>query len=130
MGASEVELVQELFRRFSAGGVESALDLVSEDACFEVPGSMSAEPDVYEGHDGARRYFAGFEGLMEDVRFQPLEIEEHGDVLIAWLLFAGRGVASGIEVEQYAAVIVWVSDGKVVRMHPHPDMETARAALR
>jgi glycerophosphoryl diester phosphodiesterase len=30
---------------------------------------MAAEPDVYEGHGGARRYFAGFEGLLEDVRF-------------------------------------------------------------
>lgn len=130
MGASDVELVRELFRRFSAGGLDSALELVAEDAWFEVPGSMSAEPDVYKGHDGARRYFGGFEGLMEDVRFEPIEIEQHGDVLIAWLVFAGRGVTSGIEVEQYAAVNVWVADGKVMRMHPHPDMETARASLR
>ena len=34
----------------------------------EVPGSMSAEPDVYEGHAGARRYFAGFDGLIDEVR--------------------------------------------------------------
>jgi hypothetical protein len=47
-----------------------------------------------------------------------------------WIRFTGRGATSGIEVEQHAAVNVWVSDGKVVRMHPHPDMETAREALR
>jgi ketosteroid isomerase-like protein len=130
VGASEIELVRELFRRFSSGGLEAALGLISENARFEVPGSMSAEPDVYEGHDGARRYFAGFEGLMEDVRFEPLDFEEHGDALIVWMLFAGRGVTSGIDVEQHAAVIVTFEDGKVAGLEPHPDVETARAALR
>jgi ketosteroid isomerase-like protein len=126
----DVDLVRELFRRFGHEGLESALELISEDAVFEVPGSMSAEPDVYEGHDGARRYFAGFEGLLDDVRFEPLSFEESNGAVTMWIRFSGRGATSGIEVEQYAAVNVWVSDGKMVRMHPHPDMETAREALR
>jgi ketosteroid isomerase-like protein len=90
---------------------------------------MSAEPDVYEGHDGARRYFAGFDGLIEDVRFEPLEFLEDGDAVIVWLRLTGRGAASGIEVEQHAAVVTWVKDGKVAGMEPHPDVETARQAL-
>jgi ketosteroid isomerase-like protein len=126
----DLELVRELFRRFGSGGLDHALELISEDSVFEVPGDMSAEPDVYKGHDGARRYFAGFDGLMDDVRFEPLDLEQHGDVVIASVRFSGRGVASGIEVEQFAAVNVWVRDGKVVRMDPHPDLESARAALR
>jgi ketosteroid isomerase-like protein len=130
MDASKVEVARELFRRFGDEGLDAGLELIADDAVFEVPGSMSAEPDVYEGHEGARRYFAGFEGLMEDVRFEPLEFEEHGDQLIVWIRFAGRGAASGIEVEQFAAVIVSVVEGKVAGLEPHPDMETARAALR
>jgi ketosteroid isomerase-like protein len=126
----DVDVVRELFRRFGHEGLDSALELISEQAVFEVPGSMSAEPDVYEGHDGARRYFAGFAGLIEDLRFEPLDFEESDGAVTMWIRFTGRGAASGIEVEQYAAVNVWVSDGKVVRMHPHPDMETAREALR
>jgi ketosteroid isomerase-like protein len=126
----DADLVRELFRRFGHDGLDSAIELISEDAVFEVPGSMSAEPDVYQGHEGARRYFAGFEGLIDDLRFEPLEFEESGGAVTMWIRFTGRGATSGIEVEQYAAVNVWVSDGKVVRMHPHPDMETAREALR
>ena len=86
--------------------------LISEDFVGEVPGSMSAEPDVYKGHDGARRYFAGFDGLIEDVRFEPIEFVEQGDAVIVWLRLTGRGAASGIEVEQHAAVVTWVKDGK------------------
>jgi ketosteroid isomerase-like protein len=130
MGASDVELVRELFRRFGHAGLDSALELISEDAVFEIPGTMSAEPDVYEGHDGARRYFAGFEGLLDELRFEPLDFEEGNGAVTMWIRFRGRGVTSGIEVEQYAAINVWVADGKVVRMTPHPDMESARAELR
>jgi ketosteroid isomerase-like protein len=120
-----------MFSRFQGQGVESALELISADARFEIPGDMSAEPDVYVGHDGARRYFEGFDGMLEDLGFEPLEVEEVGDALIIWTRFTGRGVTSGIEVEQYAAVVVWFDDeGKVARMRPHPDMDAARAALR
>jgi ketosteroid isomerase-like protein len=130
MGASDVELVRELFRRFGHEGLDSALELISEDAVFEVPGTMSAEPDVYEGHEGARRYFAGFEGLIDDLGYEPLAFEEGNGAVTMWIRFTGRGVTSGIEVEQYAAINVWIADGKVVRMIPHPDMESAREQLR
>jgi ketosteroid isomerase-like protein len=126
----DADVVRELFRRFGDGGLGTALDLISEDAVFEVPGEMSAEPDVYKGHAGARRYFAGFDDLLDHLVFEPLEIEEGDGAVTAWIRFSGRGVTSGIDVEQYAAVNVWLADGKIVRMHPHPDMDAARAARR
>jgi ketosteroid isomerase-like protein len=122
-------IVRELFERYNAGGVESALELLSEDFVAVVPPSMSAEPDVYEGHDGARRYFAGFEGLMDDVRFEPIALEEHDEAVIALLRFSGRGAVSGIDVDQQVAVVTWIDDGKVTRMEPYPDMDEARAVL-
>lgn len=130
MTASNVEIVRSLFDRFGRDSVAGALELLSEDFVVVIPPSMSAEPDVYEGHDGALRYFGGFDGLLEDVRFEPLELVEEGDAVIVWLRLAGRGVASGIEVEQFAATLVGVADGKVTRIEPYPDVEAARAALR
>jgi ketosteroid isomerase-like protein len=130
MAGSSAQTVRELFERFAGGSLDDALELLAEDFVLTVPPSMSAEPDAYEGHEGARRYFAGFDGLMHELTFEPLEIvEEHG-LVIAWMRFGGRGVASGIDVVQYAAVIAQVEDGKVVRMESHPDMETARAVAR
>ena len=130
MTASNVEIVRRLFDRFGRDSVEGALELLSDDFVVEVPPSMSAEPDVYEGHAGALRYFRGFDGLLEDVSFEPLEMIEEGDVVIVQLRLAGRGVASGIEVEQVAATLVRVAGGKVNRIEPYPDIEEARAALR
>jgi ketosteroid isomerase-like protein len=86
---SNVDVVRELFDRFGGDGLESALELISEDFVVEVPGSLSAEPDVYEGHAGARRYFAGFDGLMENVRFEAIDLVEEGDAVIVWLRLSG-----------------------------------------
>jgi ketosteroid isomerase-like protein len=123
-------VVRELFERFNSGDRNSVLELLAEDFVAEVPPSMSAEPDVYEGREGVLRYLEAFDGLMEDVRFEPVEFHEHGDTPIVELLLVGRGATSGIEVAQRAVVIVWVEDGRIKRMQPLPDLEAAREHLR
>ena len=123
-------MVRELFERFNSGDRDSVLELLAEDFVAEVPPSMSAEPDVYEGREGVIRYLEAFDGLMEDVRFEPVEFHEHGDTPIVEMLLAGRGVTSGIDVAQRAVVIVTVEEGEVKRMQPFPDLEAAREHLR
>ena len=129
MPESNVEVVRELFERVNGNDRDALYELISEDFVAEVPPSLSAEPDVYEGHEGVRRYFEAFEGL-DEVRFEVVEYHDEGDQVIADLLLKGRGVASGIEVEQRAVVVHWVEGGKVTRMEPYPDLEAAREALR
>jgi ketosteroid isomerase-like protein len=128
VAASNLEVVKELYRRFRPGDVTSAIELLSEDFVGEVPPSMSAEPDVYEGREGALRYMRGFEGLMEDVRFVPLEMLELDDHVIVEVRLVGRGVTSGIEVDQHVVVLHEVEDGKVKRMDAYPDVDAAREA--
>jgi ketosteroid isomerase-like protein len=127
---AKVELVREVLDRFNGNDRDAIFELLSEDFVAEIPPSLSAEPDVYKGHQGARRYLEAFEGLMEDVRFEPHEFYVEGDQVIVDLVMKGRGVASGIEVEQRSAVVHWIADGKVTRMDPYPDLEAAREALR
>lgn len=130
MAAANIELVLALFERMDQGSLESVLELLSDDFRVEVPGSMSAEPDVYEGHDGVRRYMEGFAGLIEDVRWTAFEVvDADADRVLVRMRMTGRGVASGIQVEQDAAAIVSVRGGMVSRIEPHPTLEAAREAL-
>jgi ketosteroid isomerase-like protein len=126
----KVALVRELLERFNRSDRDAIFELLSEDFVAEVPPALSAEPDVYEGHEGARRYLDAFDGLIDDVRFEALDFHVEGEQVIVDLLLKGRGVASGIAVEQRSAVVHWIADGKVTRMDPYPDLEAARAALR
>jgi ketosteroid isomerase-like protein len=129
VATSNREVVLELYDRFTLDDVTSALELLSEDFAGEVPPSLSAEPDVYEGREGARRYMRGFEGFMEDVRFQPIELHERGERVIAELQWMGRGATSGVEIDQRVVVVHEIEDGKIKRMDPYPDLDTALAAV-
>jgi ketosteroid isomerase-like protein len=126
-----VEIVRELYERINSDDRESIYELLSEDFRAVVPPSLSAEPDVYVGHAGVRRYMDGFQGHLEDVRFEVLEfLPEEGERVIADMLVKGRGAASGIPVEQPSAVLHTIVDGKVARMDVHVDVEAARGSLR
>jgi len=128
---SNLELVQRLFDLFGEGrGIEPALEVLHPDVVIDIPPDMSAEPDTYHGHDGVRRYFAGFEGMLDDVTYdEPVEFIPVGDAVIARARMSGRGASSGLDVGLDSYVVHEFADGKVVRMTPFPDLESARSAL-
>jgi ketosteroid isomerase-like protein len=121
--------VRLLFERFAEGGIEPALEGLSEELVIEIPADMSAEPDTYHGHEGARRYFDGFDGMIEDLRYEPLELIPVGEDVLAHVRLSGRGASSGLDVALEPYVMHELADGKIVRIRPYPDLESARAAL-
>jgi ketosteroid isomerase-like protein len=125
---SNLAIVRRLFERFAEGGIEAAVPCMDEELLIEIPPDMSAEPDTYHGHEGARRYFAGFDGMIEDVRYEVIELVPAGDRVIAHARMGGRGVSSGLDVAIEAFVVHELSGGKVTRMRPYPDLDSARAA--
>ena len=129
MSEGDVEVVRQLFELFASGGMEAALEVMDEDIEIVIRPDVSAEPDTYRGHEGARRYFAGFEGMLEDVRYEAFELIPEGRHVLARARLAGRGVSSGLEVELQTGVVHTVEDGKITRIVPYPDLESAREAL-
>ena len=130
MAEPNVEVVRELYGRINGDDPGSIYELLSTDFRAEVPPSLSAEPDVYRGHAGVRRYLDAFQGHIDDVRFEVLAIYLEGEEVIVDMLIKGRGASSGIPVEQRSAVVHWVAGGKVTRMDVHPDVEVAQVSLR
>ena len=130
-GVSEpnVEVVRRLFELYASGGIEAVLEVMDEEIVVVVPPDMSAEPDTYHGHEGVRRYFAGFEGMLEDVRYEAFELIPEGEHVLAVSRLAGRGVSSGLEVSLDTVAVHTVVDGKITRIVPHTDLESARESL-
>jgi ketosteroid isomerase-like protein len=126
---SNVEVVRRLFELYASGGIEAALEVLDERLVIVIPPAMSAEPDSYHGHEGARRYFDGFEGMLEDIRYEALELIPEGEHVLARARLAGRGVSSGLEVELESVVVHTVEGGKITRIEPHTDLESARESL-
>ncbi len=124
-----VDVVRRLFAGLAADGLDSVLPLVHEDCVLVVPPEVSAEPDIYRGHDGARRYFAGFGDVLADVSFEATGLEEHGDAVVALTRMRARGGQTEIEVEQLGAVLIRLREGRVTMIDVHTDAEAARLAL-
>jgi ketosteroid isomerase-like protein len=130
MTRTNVDVVRELFDRFAESGVDAALEVIDEAVVVEIPPEMSAEPDSYHGHEGVRRYFAGFDGMISDLRYEPLELIPIGDdVVLAHVRLSGRGASSGLDVSLEPYVVHELRDGRIVHMRPYPDRESAGAAL-
>jgi ketosteroid isomerase-like protein len=126
----DVELVERLFEAFATGQIDAVTELMSEDFVLVVPPSMSAEPDRYEGPEGARRYMDAFEGAVDDVRFRADELMHAGrGCVLVRVHLTGRGSSSGLPLDIQSAAIIRVRDGKVTGIEPHPDMAAAREAL-
>ena len=130
MADSNLEVVQRLFDDYADGGVEAVLHGADENIVIEIPPELSAEPDTYNGHEGVRRYFAGFEGMLDDIRYEALDLMPSGDdVVIAHIRLAGRGVSSGLDVDLEAFVVHELANGKIVRIRPYAELDEAQAAV-
>jgi ketosteroid isomerase-like protein len=123
-----VEVVRRLFEAYAERGIEGVLETMDEDVLIEIPGDLSAEPDDYAGHDGARRYFDGFAGMLEDVRYEAIDVFPAGDDVIAHIRLSGRGASSGLDVDLEAFVVHRLANGKIVRIRPYADLESAHSA--
>jgi ketosteroid isomerase-like protein len=130
MSEGNVEVVEKMFELYASGGIESVLEVMDEEIVIVIPPDVSAEPDSYHGHEGVRRYFAGFDGMLEDVRYEAFELIPEGEHVLARARLAGRGVSSGLEVALETVVVHTVEAGKVTRIEPHTDLDSARASLR
>jgi ketosteroid isomerase-like protein len=129
VGSENVEVVRRLFELYASGGVEAALQVMDEQLVIVIPPELSAEPDTYEGHEGARRYFAGFAGMLENVTYEAFELTPEGEHVLVHARLGGRGVSSGLEVQLETVVVHTVVDGKITRIVPYADLESARRSL-
>jgi ketosteroid isomerase-like protein len=130
MSESNVEVVRRLFKLYASGGMEAALELLDEQLEIVIPPELSAEPDSYHGHEGALRYFAGFDGMLEKISYEALELFPEGEHVVTHIRLGGRGVSSGVEVDLEAFVVHTVAEGKVTRIVPYADLQSARESLR
>jgi len=109
--------------------LDAVVALTDEDFEGVVPSSMSAEPDVYLGHDGIRHYFESFWEIVDDLHFELVEFDEVNGWTIALAHARGSGRASGLPIDNFVVIASQVRGGRVHRMHAYPDMDEARRAL-
>ena len=93
------------------------LEYVHPDFEMETLPGIAAEPQVYRGHDGVRRWWDSFYEIMDEVTVEADEVTEIGpDRALIHFKMRARGHASGIEVTQEARAVATVRDGLTLRL--------------
>jgi ketosteroid isomerase-like protein len=125
-----VEIVRQMFEAFNIEDIEDIIAFTHPDVLVEIPPEISAEPDTYRGHDGMRRYFRSFQDVMEEIRFEPVQLWEVGDRVVVAVRLTARGRQTAIRVEQRTAGVWRIRDGKVIEVRAYRSPAEALSAAR
>jgi ketosteroid isomerase-like protein len=128
MSQQNVEALRRGFEALSSGDMERILAFVDPDFETVVPPEFSAEPDIYRGYDGVRRYFASFQEAMDEIRFEAEQVFDAGDSVVVEVRLTARGRETGIPVEQRISQVWWIRDGKATRAQTYVSLSEAREA--
>jgi ketosteroid isomerase-like protein len=122
-----VELVQRALAGLNAGDIEGVVAVC--DPGFELDMSDRVfNPSTYRGHDGIRQFHAEVLEVWEHYVWEPEQVFEQGELVVALVRTRGRGRGSGLEVDRQTAMIWTVRGNKVVSLRFYRDRERALEA--
>ena len=79
---------------------------------------------------GSRAFYEEVMEIWEGFTWEPTELREEGEVVIAMLRSRGRARGSGVEIDRRSAMLWRVESGRAVALTFYRDSEEARAAAR
>lgn len=131
MSAADVELLRRNLESLTDEGYEALLPLVHPDFEMETLPGQAAEPQVYRGREGMRRWWESFYEIMDEVRLEPIAYHDAGEeMVVVEALLRARGQASGVEASQRAYLLCTQRDGLLLRIDFFESVEDALRAAR
>lgn len=124
MSDENVAIVRGMFERFAAGDYEAAMEVVHPEVVWEDPDLIPGR-GTHRGREGVARWFSRWLGAWETFTVEPLELINAGDEVVAVERMRGRGLKSGIEVDQEVFATYLIQDGQVARRSNHASRSEA-----
>ena len=116
MSNENVEIVRELFARWTAGEYDSFIELAQPDVeLYSRFASLGGEP--YRGADGVRQWVAEIDQNFEQFGVRTSEFRDLGERVLALGSILLKGRASGVEIDQPMGWLFELRGGKLARLH-------------
>jgi ketosteroid isomerase-like protein len=122
-----VEIIEAGYEAFLRGDVETAFKVFAPDIEVEDDPRM-IENTHYHGREGFVQMLATTTEGFEDVRYSPEAFIDAGDQVLVEAHRSGRGVASGVTVEERQYHLWDMRDGLAVRFRLFLSESDARLA--
>jgi ketosteroid isomerase-like protein len=129
MSLENTEVVRRVFDAFNSEDIDLVIALTHADFELQVPPDLSAEPDIYRGHDGMRRYWESFRDAMDEIRLHPEQLADAGESVVVAMHLTAKGRSTGIAVEQRPVGVLTICDAKVIRIRTFTTLAEAREAV-
>jgi ketosteroid isomerase-like protein len=128
MSRQNVELVRRMHDAFNQRDTETFLGLLDPDVEW-VPMMARLEGTVYRGRTEVEGWLAGLDHDWVDLRTEPQEFRDLGDVVLTVGRWHARARTSGLVLDsEPGAWVARVRDGKVVRQETFTDLGQALEA--
>ena len=130
MSEQDIELARRTFETLAEEGYEALLPQIHPEFEMETLPGIAAEPQVYRGPEGVRRWWESFYEVMDEVRIEPTAYHDAGPgkVLLEARLHA-RGQSSGLGVTQETWMICHLRDELLIRIEFFAGRDEALAAV-
>ena len=131
---TDPELIEVLRRLYEADtfaeGVPAMLERAHPDIEIRPAAVwLDMEQPVHRGHEGVRQYFADLQEAFANLRYELVELADHGDALLAEVLVHVEGRESGAPSTLRGFQVLWVEDGLIRRVEGYLDRDQALAAI-
>jgi ketosteroid isomerase-like protein len=129
MAEPDVERNRELVLKMLSAylnGDEAALKSI-----IDPQGEIHGDPGIlntgtYWGYDGFQQWVRQWEEAWDEISYELGEMIEVGDSIVVVPVHAvGRGAGSGVEIDAVYGWLYEFREGRAVRFHVYPDVESA-----
>jgi ketosteroid isomerase-like protein len=115
MSKENVEAVRAFIEAYNRRDFDAAVESFDRRIDWVLPDRQSS--DSCQGPSAVKRFWTGLDNTFDELRLDPQEHVDAGDVVATRLRYYGRGKGSGLEIEteMYHQVATF-HDGRIVRM--------------
>jgi ketosteroid isomerase-like protein len=125
--SARMEIVQRAHDALNRGDAEALAALCAPDFRLDMSDRVF-NPEVYSGHDGIRRFVAEVREVWETFTWEPTEMREAGDMVLAIVHSVGRGRGSGLEIDRDSAMVWQIPEETLFALTFYRDLSAARQA--
>jgi ketosteroid isomerase-like protein len=118
--------LRDAIAAFNAGDFEAVLDAAADDVEYQRGARAPDAREIIRGKETLTEFFRP--DVLEDQRFEILDLEVGSDSAIARMIFSARGAASGLEVDNESWVVYRMADDLVSRIEVYETEDEAREA--
>ena len=127
MSEENIEIVRRMYEQANERP-EALYEMLADDVHWDASAAGQLELSTVHGREAVVEFFRRWVGAFEDWGFEPEELIDAGDCVIARIHQWGRGKGSGVQVADRFWQVWTFRDGKAIRATHHREKADALEA--